>query len=178
MKLPLKIKRLVWVKKMSNVKEKVYKREDVDFEIRKLFKNFGFQAEVQPISGKKPLVVAVMRGGEYFARSVAMKYKLDLDFIRVKHYDDTKTMETIEVSVPASLFNEKRHILFVDDVYDTGLTKQVVQRLFPDSSYIVLLRKGIEFNGVYADTIAKEDWARFFWETEKVDIENEIKRYE
>jgi hypoxanthine-guanine phosphoribosyltransferase len=143
-------------------------RDDVDFEVRKIFKNFKFMSMVQPVNGEKPIVVAVMKGGEYFARKVATKYDLPLEFIECKSYKNKELGDTIDIMhIPISLFEEKRPIIFVDDIYETGTTKKALQRIFPNSKFIVLYKKTTDdVVDTYGDVLAKDIWFEFFWENE------------
>ncbi|MEM0143153.1 MAG: phosphoribosyltransferase [Candidatus Parvarchaeum sp.] len=140
-----------------------YSEEDVNFEIRKLRKNFRFLGLIMPPMGEKPVIVPIMNGGNIIAQKLMEGYTHEVIPLKVKHYSGKDELDTFSLEIPKKLFDVKRKIVFIDDVIESGLTLKVLQSIFPNSSSVVLLRKGIEYDGVFGDTVPKDAWIEFYW---------------
>jgi xanthine phosphoribosyltransferase len=145
--------------------------EDVEFEIRKIFKNFKFMSIVQPVDNNTPIIVGIKEGGVFFAKRIAEKYHLPCYFISCKFYDGKKLRENVDITeIPLKLFEEEKPVVLVDDVYDTGTTTKVLKKLFPNSKVVVLYKKTIQDEvDVFGDILARDVWAKFPWEKVKVE---------
>lgn len=95
---------------------------------------------------EKPLLVCVLKGGSIFLADLirAMDIYLDIDFMDVSSYGDSFTSSgDVKIIKDLSDSAENRHILFVEDIVDTGITLQYLTEMFasrnPKSIKIVTL---------------------------------------
>ena len=80
------------------------------------------------------VLVGVLNGGFMFYSKLADQLAtLDpqCDFIRVKSYKG-REHEVPEIIIPPSLSVKNKFVYIIDDIYDTGLTMQVLKNQFTD----------------------------------------------
>ena len=86
-------------------------------------------------AGKELMVVVVLKGGLLFAADLLREIHvpLSLDYIRAKSYDgDTSLGRVILKFLPEQPFAGK-HVLFVEDILDTGQTTAAVMGIAKDA---------------------------------------------
>jgi len=76
------------------------------------------------------IMVIVMTGGVMPAAWLAEKLKMpvQMDFVHATRYSGQTEGGEIEFRVPSRLNLEGREVLIVDDIYDIGLTLQMIER--------------------------------------------------
>ncbi len=124
----------------------------------------------QAYAGRTPVVVAIMKGCVPFLADLVRAWPgpMHLEFVSAESYDGTVARE-VRLSVPADLAGRVtgRHVLVVDDIYDTGATLdtvcRAVQALGPaDLRTLVLLRKRLPPpHAAPAPPRRRPDWVGF-----------------
>ncbi|MEM0142542.1 MAG: hypothetical protein QXL94_01110 [Candidatus Parvarchaeum sp.] len=147
------------------MKTKNMKGDDVLFEVRKLCKSFSFMDLVMPPMGGKPTIVAVSEEGKHLADYIGRKYKLDVKYLNTKTDEIDALMPTKKVTIEFNkdLLDEPSKLLLVDSVYRGGTIMKALQRLFPNSAPVVLVKTNPNYKGVYADYVAQELKLTFDW---------------
>ena len=87
-------------------------------------------AQVNEYYGGTPLILLmVMTGAVMPAAWLASRLKmpLEMDFIHATRYAGTTEGGEIEFRVPPRLNLQDQHILIVDDIYDIGLTLEMIE---------------------------------------------------
>jgi hypoxanthine phosphoribosyltransferase len=82
-------------------------------------------------AGKDPLLVGVLRGVFIFMADLvrAITIPISVDFIGITSYDSTsRTRGLVRFTKDLELYIENRHVLFVEDVIDTGLSLRYILR--------------------------------------------------
>lgn len=82
---------------------------------------------------KNPLLVCVLKGGSLFMTDLIkeMDIYLDIDFMDLSSYEGgTESSGNVKILKDLSLSSEGRHVLFVEDIVDTGRTLQFLIELF------------------------------------------------
>jgi hypoxanthine phosphoribosyltransferase len=100
-------------------------------------------------AGQKPILIGVLNGGFVFLADLIRYINTDceIDFIRISSYGDARESSGhIKVLKPLSADVKGRHVIIVEDIVDSGLSVQFLQKMFsafdPASLEIVtLLRK-------------------------------------
>jgi len=128
--------------------------------MKALFEKYQIEDRIKKISlqilnrhkeEKIPIVmVCVLNGGFlFYTKLVEQLATLDpmCDFIRVKSYRG-REHEVPEIIIPASLDVKDKYVYIVDDIYDTGLTMQVLRNQFTDAgafgvSVVTLIKRTI-----------------------------------
>lgn len=92
--------------------------------LREKIKALGSQISAD-YAGKNPLIIGVLRGVLFFMADLLREIKipLEVDFLAVSSYSSearNRGLVRMEKDLDISISN--RHILFVEDVIDTGLT--------------------------------------------------------
>jgi hypoxanthine phosphoribosyltransferase len=85
--------------------------------------------------GKNPLMICVLKGASFFMADLAkrMSIPIEIDFMAVSSYGaSTKSSGVVRIIKDLEIDVEKRHIIIVEDVIDSGLTL----------SYLIELLKG------------------------------------
>jgi len=121
---------------------------------------------------KPDLLVGILNGGKNIVCELGKALKIPVEFIKIhsREGDSGKRGEMtinkmIDISLPVSLLNQNKSILIVDDIYDSGTTMNTAQKLFPNSSFCVLLSKQIiEKPNIYGEYVKPDTWVDFFWE--------------
>ena len=120
-------------------------------QIENRIKEIGIQILNRHKEENTPIVlVGVLNGGfMFYSKLVDQLAMLDpqCDFIRVKSYKG-REHEVPEIIIPSSLDVENKFVYIVDDIYDTGLTMQVLKNQFTDLgasgvSVVTLIKRSI-----------------------------------
>ena len=74
--------------------------------------------------GKRPLLLAVLRGASLFVADLAraLPMELELDFIQARSYAGTRSTGSVALSRAEDLEVTDRHVIVVEDIIDTGRT--------------------------------------------------------
>jgi len=99
--------------------------------------------------GRHPILIGVLNGGFIFLADLIRYINLDceIDFIRISSYGDEKESSGhIKVLKPLSADIKGRHVIVVEDIVDSGLSIQFLQKMlsaFEPASlkFATLLRK-------------------------------------
>ena len=104
-------------------------------QIETRIKEIGVQILNRHKEETNPIVlIGVLNGGfMFYSKLVDQLAMLDpqCDFIRVKSYRG-REHEVPEIIIPSSLNIKNKFVYIVDDIYDTGLTMQVLKNQFMD----------------------------------------------
>ena len=82
-------------------------------------------------AGKDPLMVGVLRGVFIFMADLvrAITIPIDVDFIGITRYGpSTQTKGVVRLTKDLDIFIQDRHVLFVEDIIDTGLSLRYILR--------------------------------------------------
>jgi len=114
------------------------------------------------------VLVGVLNGGfMFYSKLVDQLAMLDpqCDFIRVKSYKG-REHEVPEIIIPLSLNIKNKFVYIIDDIYDTGLTMEVLKNQFTDLgasgvSVVTLIKRSINevdmpINSIYGFEIHDE----------------------
>jgi len=74
--------------------------------------------------GKHPVIIVALKGAAPFAMDLirAMDIPLEVDFIRARSYAGDASTGAVHIEALPSTLLQNRHVLLVEDIYDTGLT--------------------------------------------------------
>lgn len=120
-------------------------------QIENRIKEIGIQILNRHKDESTPIVlVCVLNGGfMFYTKLLDQLAMLDpkCDFIRVKSYRG-REHEVPEIIIPTSIDLKNKHVYIIDDIYDTGLTMQVLQHQFSDLgasgvSVVTLIKRSI-----------------------------------
>ena len=120
-------------------------------QIENRIKEIGVQILNRHKEESNPIVlVGVLNGGfMFYSKLVDQLALLDpqCDFIRVKSYKG-REHEVPEIIIPSSLDVKNKFVYIIDDIYDTGLTMQVLKNQFTDLgasgvSVVTLIKRAI-----------------------------------
>jgi len=120
-------------------------------QIENRIKEIGVQILNRHKEESNPIVlVGVLNGGfMFYSKLVDQLAMLDpkCDFIRVKSYKG-REHEVPEIIIPLSLDVKNKFVYIIDDIYDTGLTMQVLKNQFTDLgasgvSVVTLIKRSI-----------------------------------
>ncbi|MGX7107030.1 hypoxanthine phosphoribosyltransferase [Hutsoniella sourekii] len=90
------------------------------------------QELTQEYAGKRPLLVCVLKGGMPFMAALMQEIvtELSIDFMAVSSYgNQTQSSGEVEILKDLSQPVTGRHVLFVEDIVDTGLTLKYLYNL-------------------------------------------------
>jgi xanthine phosphoribosyltransferase len=114
------------------------------------------------------IIVGVGRGGLIPATMIA--YYLDKRIVNfgIATYSDTTQLHTHDIYQDIIL-DDRKHILVVDDICDTGNTFRIIQERFPKAAFDILslfVKEGQE-NSVdfFSESVDRDTWLVFPWET-------------
>ncbi len=99
----------------------------------------------QKYKNKSPIFIGVLNGSFIFLADLLRSISIDceVDFIKVKSYSGKKSLGIIKLVNDISIDIERKNIIFVEDIIDTGQTikflHQRFSRLFPKSIAIATL---------------------------------------
>ena len=109
----------------------LFEKSQIENRIREI----GVQILNRHKEESNPIVlVGVLNGGfMFYSKLVDQLALLDpqCDFIRVKSYRG-REHEVPEIVIPSSLNIKNKFVYIIDDIYDTGLTMQVLKNQFMD----------------------------------------------
>ena len=120
-------------------------------QIENRIKEIGVQILNRHKEESNPIVlVGVLNGGfMFYSKLVDQLALLDpqCDFIRVKSYKG-REHEVPEIIIPSSLSVKNKFVYIIDDIYDTGLTMEVLKNQFTDLgasgvSVVTLIKRAI-----------------------------------
>ena len=120
-------------------------------QIENRIKEIGVQILNRHKEENNPIVlVGVLNGGfMFYSKLVDQLALLDpqCDFIRVKSYKG-REHEVPEIIIPSSLDVKNKFVYIIDDIYDTGLTMEVLKNQFIDLgasgvSVVTLIKRAI-----------------------------------
>jgi hypoxanthine phosphoribosyltransferase len=120
-------------------------------QIENRIKEIGVQILNRHKEENNPIVlIGVLNGGfMFYSKLVDQLALLDpqCDFIRVKSYKG-REHEIPEIIIPSSLNVKNKFVYIIDDIYDTGLTMQVLKNQFMDLgasgvSVVTLVKRAI-----------------------------------
>ena len=120
-------------------------------QIENRIKEIGVQILNRHKEETNPIVlIGVLNGGfMFYSKLVDQLAHLDpqCDFIRVKSYKG-REHEVPEIIIPSSLDIKNKFVYIIDDIYDTGLTMQVLKNQFMDLgasgvSVVTLVKRAI-----------------------------------
>ncbi len=120
-------------------------------QIENRIKEIGIQILNRHKEESNPIVlIGVLNGGfMFYSKLVDQLAHLDpqCDFIRVKSYRG-REHEVPEIIIPSSLNIKNKFVYIIDDIYDTGLTMQVLKNQFMDLgasgvSVVTLVKRAI-----------------------------------
>ncbi|HXX59135.1 MAG TPA: hypoxanthine phosphoribosyltransferase [Dehalococcoidales bacterium] len=83
-------------------------------------------------SGKKPLIIGILKGSFIFLADLArgLDFPLEMDFIRVSSYGNaTETSGRVTLLLSPGIPVKGRHVLLVEDIIDSGLSIDFVAGL-------------------------------------------------
>lgn len=77
---------------------------------------------------KELVVVVVLKGGLLFAADLlrSLRVPLALEYIRAKSYDGDRSAGAVELKILPEQSLAGRHVLFVEDILDTGRTTAAI----------------------------------------------------
>lgn len=90
-------------------------------QIRKRIEELGDQLTAD-YAGKFPVIVGVLKGVVVFYADMVRKIKVpcQMDFMWISSYQGTNSSGQMEVKRDVSVDIEGRHVLILEDIYDTG----------------------------------------------------------
>lgn len=151
---------------MSNeIGETLISAEKIAERVRQLGAALG-----EAYAGREPVIVAIMKGCVPFLADLVRAWPgpMHLEFVSAESYHGTAPGE-VRLSLPTDFAHRVagRHVLVVDDIYDTGATLSKVcgtlAALEPaDLRTLVLLRKRLASPPLPSDAPVREpDWVGF-----------------
>ena len=84
--------------------------------------------------GKTPIFIGLLKGAVPFLAELIkhIECEMEIDFIDVASYSGTKSTGKVTFLKDVSCDVEGRHIVFVEDIIDTGLTLNEVAKVFKE----------------------------------------------
>ncbi len=82
-------------------------------------------------AGRKPLLIGVLKGVVFFMSDLlrAISIPVQVDFIAISRYDPQRGKGSVRLIKDLDEPVEGRHLLFIEDVVDTGLTLSYLLRI-------------------------------------------------
>ncbi len=124
-------------------------------------------------AGLKPAqidcIVAISRGGLAPAAILAHMLNVrDVRTIAVSSYDDEHQQGKLEINWDATSSNlaDRKTVLLVDDIVDSGRTYELLANTFPQAYYAALMfRKGTSHApDIWGCLLSDDSWVVFPWE--------------
>lgn len=112
----------------DDIKEVIFTEQKLRDKVRELGKELS-----QEYKGKHPLVVCILKGGSMFMTDLIkeMDIYLDIDFMDLSSYGDgMESTNDVKILKDLSQSAKDRHVLFVEDIIDTGRTLEFLIQLF------------------------------------------------
>ena len=102
-------------------------------QIEKKCEELGKQVS-QDYEGKTPIFVGLLKGAiPFFAELIKhVECSMEIDFIAVSSYSGTQSTGQVKFLKDVTSDVEGRHIIFVEDIIDTGLTLSEVVKVFKE----------------------------------------------
>jgi len=110
----------------ADIKEVVISEQMIQQRIREM----GAQIS-QDYAGKNPLLVGVLKGVVFFMADLlrTLTFPAEVDFLAVSNYTpQARKMGMVRLVKDLDAWIENRHVLFIEDVIDTGLTLNYLLR--------------------------------------------------
>lgn len=94
-------------------------------------KEIGTQI-TEEYKGKRPLLIGLLRGSvPFFAELIkSIKCDMEMDFMDVCSYADTHSTGVVNIIKDIKSDVSGKHIIFVEDIVDTGITLDCIINLF------------------------------------------------
>lgn len=135
-------------KNQENIVDSNYRLMISESEINQRMVEIGDEIS-KKFDGKIPILIGVLNGGFIFLADLIRYINIDceIDFIRISSYGDEKESSGhIKVLKPLSADIKGRHVIVVEDIVDSGLSLQFLNKMLkafePGSlSVVTLLRK-------------------------------------
>ena len=112
----------------EDIKYVLFTEEQIRKRVQELGQELG-----EKFRGKTPLMLCVLRGASFFFTDLCrqMKCHVNIDFISASSYfSGTKSSGTVRLDKDSSIDMTDRHLILVEDIIDSGLTLQYLERLF------------------------------------------------
>lgn len=112
----------------DDIKEVIFTEQELRDKVRELGKELS-----REYKGKHPLVVCILKGGSMFMTDLIkeMDIYLDIDFMDLSSYGDgMESTNDVKILKDLSQSAKDRHVLFVEDIIDTGRTLEFLIQLF------------------------------------------------
>ena len=112
----------------NDIKEIIFSEKELQDKILQLGEELS-----QEYENKYPLVVCILKGGSMFMTDLIkeMDIYLDIDFMDLSSYNGgTESTNDVKILKDLSQSAKDRHILFVEDIIDTGRTLEFLVKLF------------------------------------------------
>ena len=112
----------------NDIKEVIFTEQELRDKIRELGAELS-----REYKGKHPLVVCILKGGSMFMTDLIkeMDIYLDIDFMDLSSYSDgMESTNDVKILKDLSQSAKDRHVLFVEDIIDTGRTLEFLIQLF------------------------------------------------
>jgi len=100
-------------------------KKEVEAAVERLANDINHHYGEQPIILLVALTGAIMPAAWIASR---LKMPLQMDFVHASRYSGSTEGGEVEFPVPPRLTLENQHVLIVDDIYDIGLTLQMIGR--------------------------------------------------
>ena len=113
-------------------------------------------------SGKELTVIALMNGGVFFAVDLVRQMNIPMwfDSLRASSYVHDRRTAKVNVCSDLKLPVVGRHLLLVDDVFDSGNTMEVCRRYLLDAGALSV-KSAVLINKTVAERRSMPDWAAF-----------------
>ena len=128
---------------MDRVEKVLYTEKQVLAGIKKLANKLN-----KKFIGKNPLMLGIFNGVVPFYANLSLRLKFDheYDFIKCSSYVGTKQIQDVEIFWHKKRDLKNRHVILVDDIFDSGKTMTRVAQLLKEAgaksvTTVVLLDK-------------------------------------
>ena len=83
-------------------------------------------------AGKKPILIGLLTGAvPFFAELIkSITCDMEMDFMDVSSYEDTRSTGIVKIGKDVKRDITNRHVIFVEDIVDTGITLDCVMKMF------------------------------------------------
>lgn len=105
---------------MKGVDQVLFSAEQIQTRVEELGSRIS-----RDYAGKKPLLVGVLRGVVFFMVDLmrTIDIPLEVDFMAINNYSpESRDLGLVRVVKDLELSITRRHVLFVEDIVDTGMT--------------------------------------------------------
>lgn len=113
-------------------------------------------------AGKDLTVIALMNGGVFFAADLVRQMDIPLwfDSMRASSYIHDRREAEVELCSALKLPVKDRHLLLVDDVFDSGNTVETCRRHLLDCGALSV-KSAVLVNKIVENRDSMPDWAAF-----------------